>query len=90
MSFHGVVRRYVGGSGESWIGGGYSHGYSREELGDSAELAGTGRRHPSRQRRNPRAPAMAAGRLGEHQPSGARAVATLWQHSLGASVTVYL
>jgi YaiO family outer membrane protein len=38
ISYHGVVRRYVRGDGESFVGGGYSRGYSREELGDRAEL----------------------------------------------------
>ena len=48
-SFHAQVRRYIGGSGESYLGAGYSHGYSREELGDRAELTQPRRRHPARQ-----------------------------------------
>jgi YaiO family outer membrane protein len=89
VSFHAVVRRYVGGSGESWIGGGYSHGYSREELGDSAELqnldADTVRAnaeilvHPRW--------LLAASASTSRQERARRS--TLWQHSLGTSVTVY-
>jgi YaiO family outer membrane protein len=30
-SYHGLVRRYFGGDGTSFIGAGYSHGFSREE-----------------------------------------------------------
>ncbi|MGD9903565.1 MAG: YaiO family outer membrane beta-barrel protein [Vicinamibacterales bacterium] len=89
VSYHAVVRRYVGGSGESWIGGGFSHGYSREELGDSAELqnldADTVRLnaeilvHPRW--------LVAASASTSRQERARRQ--PLWQHSVGASVTVY-
>jgi YaiO family outer membrane protein len=37
-SYHGVVRRYFGAAGTSFIGGGYSHGYSREEPRGAGDL----------------------------------------------------
>jgi YaiO family outer membrane protein len=38
VSYHGLVRRYIRGDGVSFVGGGYSRGFSREELSDRAEL----------------------------------------------------
>jgi YaiO family outer membrane protein len=38
ISYHAVMRRYIRGDGESYVGAGYSRGYSREEIGDRAEL----------------------------------------------------
>ena len=89
MSFHGQVRRYVGGSGESFVGGGYSHGYSREELSDRAELLGLDAdtlRAGAELLVHPRwlLPASASTSRQERARRD-----TLWQHSLGASVTVY-
>lgn len=37
-SFHGTVRRYFGAAGTSFIGGGYSHGFSREEPRGAGDL----------------------------------------------------
>lgn len=37
-SYHGGFRRYVGGDGESYIGLAYSHGFSREEIRNVADL----------------------------------------------------
>lgn len=37
-SYHGSVRRYFGSSGTSFAGGGYSHGFSREEPRGSGDL----------------------------------------------------
>jgi YaiO family outer membrane protein len=37
-SYHGVVRRYFGAAGTSFIGAGYSHGYSREEPRGAGDL----------------------------------------------------
>ena len=37
-SYHGLVRRYFGGSGTSFVGFGYSHGFSREELRSNLDL----------------------------------------------------
>jgi YaiO family outer membrane protein len=37
LSYHGLVRRYIRGDGESFLSAGYSRGSSREELTDSAE-----------------------------------------------------
>jgi YaiO family outer membrane protein len=89
VSFHGVVRRYLGGSGQSWIGGGYSHGYSREELGDSAELqnldADTVRAN-TELLVHPRWLLAASASTSRQERAGR---STLWQHALGASVTVY-
>lgn len=37
-SYHGLVRRYFGSSGTSYVGGGYSHGFSREEPRGAGDL----------------------------------------------------
>lgn len=37
-SYHGVVRRYFGAAGTSFIGAGYSHGFSREEPRGAGDL----------------------------------------------------
>jgi YaiO family outer membrane protein len=37
-SYHAVVRRYFGSSGTSYIGGGYSHGFSKEEPRGEGDL----------------------------------------------------
>lgn len=87
ISYHAVVRRYVKGDGESFLGAGYSRGYSREEVGDVAELAllnaDTFR-------------ANAEIRVGRFVVSGNASTsrqervnrANLWQHSFGASLSV--
>ena len=87
ISYHAVVRRYVKGDGESFLGAGYSRGYSREEVGDVAELAllnaDTFR-------------ANAEIRVGRFVVSGNASTsrqeratrATLWQQSFGASLSV--
>ena len=38
-SYHAVVRRYFGAAGTSFVGGGYSHGFSREEPRGTGDLA---------------------------------------------------
>jgi YaiO family outer membrane protein len=88
ISYHAVVRRYVRGDGESFLGAGYSRGFSREELGDRAELqqldADTFRANVE---------LLFSGRYivaatasSSRQERAARS--TLWQHSFGASITV--
>ena len=37
-SYHGVVRRYFGSDGTSFLGVGYSHGFSREEIRNLTDL----------------------------------------------------
>ena len=37
-SYHGVVRRYFGSDGTSFLGMGYSHGFSREEIRNLSDL----------------------------------------------------
>jgi YaiO family outer membrane protein len=37
-SYHGVVRRYFGADGTSFIGMGYSHGFTRDEVRNLADL----------------------------------------------------
>ena len=37
-SYHGVVRRYFGSDGTSFLGVGYSHGFSREEIRNLSDL----------------------------------------------------
>jgi YaiO family outer membrane protein len=89
VSYHALIRRYVGGSGQSWVGGGYSHGYNREELGDSAELQNVNAdtvRANAEILVHPRW-LVAATASTSRQERAARS--PLWQHSFGASVTVY-
>lgn len=88
ISYHAVVRRYVRGDGESFVGVGYSRGYSREELGDRAELQ---QLDADTYRAN--AELLFGGRYilaatasTSRQERAVRS--TLWQHSFGASVTV--
>lgn len=88
VSYHAVTRRYVKGDGESFWGLGYSRGFSREEVGDSAELlllnADTfrGATEILFGRRNVVALSVSSSR----QERAGRS--TLWQHSAGASFTV--
>ena len=89
VSFHGLVRRYVGGSGESFVGFGYSHGYSRDELEDRAELlaldADTLRASAELLVHSRWLLAVSGSssrqERAERQP--------LWQHTLGGSLSVY-
>ena len=37
-SYHAQVRRYFGAAGTSYVGGGYSHGFSREEPRGAGDL----------------------------------------------------
>lgn len=37
-SYHGIARRYFGGAGTSFVGLGYSHGFSREEPRNAGDL----------------------------------------------------
>ena len=88
ISYHAVVRRYVRGDGESFLGLGYSRGYSREELGDRAELQQLG---ADTYRANAELLfgaryVVAATASTSRQERAARS--TLWQHSFGASLTV--
>jgi YaiO family outer membrane protein len=88
VSYHALVRRYVRGSDQSFVGAGYSRGYSREELGDRAELqnfdADTFRAH-TELLVHPRWLLAAAASSSRQE----RARGTLWQHSLSTSLTVY-
>lgn len=87
ISYHGVVRRYVRGDGQSFVGVGYSRGFSREEIGDRAELlqldADTFRANTE----------LLLGRYivavnGATSRQERAGRSTLWQHSFGATVTV--
>ena len=89
ISFQGQVRRYLGGSAQSYVGAGYSRGYSREELGDRAEFEGL---DADTVRANADVLVgsrwlLSASASSSRQERAQRS--TLWQHSLGASVTVY-
>ncbi len=88
VSFHGVVRRYIRGDGESFLTAGYSRGSAREEQTDRAELLQLG------------ADTFRAGAevlLGRTMVSVAGSTSrqerarfgTLWQHSFGASFSVF-
>lgn len=87
ISYHAVVRRYVRGDGRSFVGGGYSRGFSREELGDRAELQ---QLDADTFRANAEILVgryfLAANASTSRQERAARS--TLWQHSFGASITV--
>jgi YaiO family outer membrane protein len=88
LSYHGLVRRYIRGDGESFLSAGYSRGSSREELTDSAELqqldADTFR--AGAELLLGRAVVAVSGSTSrqERVRNG-----TLWQHSFGASFSVY-
>lgn len=88
ISYHGVVRRYVRGDGESFVGAGYSRGYSREEIGDRAELAllnaNTYRANAELLLRS-RYVVAVNGSSSRQERAGR---SPLWQHSVGASLTV--
>ncbi len=88
VSYHGLVRRYIRGDGESFLSAGYSRGSSREELSDRAELLQID------------ADTLRAGAeilLGRTMVSVAGSTSrqerarfgTLWQHTLGASFSVF-
>jgi YaiO family outer membrane protein len=89
VSFHAVARRYVGASGESFLGFGYSHGYSRDELDDRAELlvldADT-LRASAELLVHPRWLLAVSGSTSRQERAQRQ---SLWQHSVGASATVY-
>jgi YaiO family outer membrane protein len=87
ISYHGVVRRYVRGDGVSFVGAGYSRGFSREELSDRAELQ---QLDADTYRANVdllvgRAVVSAAGSTSRQERARR---GPLWQHSFAASVTV--
>jgi YaiO family outer membrane protein len=88
VSFHGVVRRYIRGDGESFLTAGYSRGSSREELSDSAELrqldADTFR--AGAEILFGRATVAVSGSTSRQERAR---FGTLWQHSFGASLSVY-
>lgn len=88
ISFHGLVRRYVRGDGESFLTAGYSRGSSREELSDRAELrqldADTFRAGAE----------ILLGRTmvavsGSTSRQERARLGTVWQHSFGGSFSVF-
>ncbi len=89
VSFHGLVRRYVGGSGESFVGFGYSHGYSRDELEDRAELLALDAdtlRASAELLVHPRWLLAVSGSSSRQERTERQ---PLWQHTLGGSISVY-
>lgn len=87
MSYHGVVRRYIRGDGISFVGAGYSRGFSREEVADRAELQQLG---ADTYRANVdllfgRITLSASGSTSRQERVRR---GTLWQHSFGTSVSV--
>ena len=88
VSYHGVVRRYIRGDGESYLTAGYSRGSSREELSDSAELrqldADTFR--AGAEVLFGRATVAVSGSTSRQERAR---FGTLWQHAFGASLSVY-
>lgn len=87
ISYHGLVRRYIRGDGVSFLGFGYSRGFSREELGDRAELqqldADTYRANFDLLLGRVTISASGSTSRQERVRRG-----TLWQHSFGTSVSV--
>ena len=88
VSFHGLVRRYIKGDGESFLSAGYSRGSSREELTDSAELrqldADTFRAGADVLLGRTVVSVTGSTSRQERARSG-----TLWQHTLSAAFSVY-
>lgn len=88
LSFHGLVRRYVRGDGESFLTAGYSRGSAREEIGDSAELrqldADTFRAGAELLLGRTIVAVSGSTSRQERSRNG-----TLWQHSFGASLSVF-
>jgi YaiO family outer membrane protein len=88
VSVHGVVRRYIGGDGESFLSAGYSRGSSREELSDRAELqqldADTFRAGVDKLFGRAIVSVNGSTSRQERVRGG-----TIWQHSFGASLSVY-
>lgn len=88
VSYHALARRYIRGNGESFLSVGYSHGRSREEIADRSELAlldaDTIRGGAE----------VLVGRTvvavtGSTSRQERARLGTLWQHSFGASLSVY-
>ena len=88
LSYHGLVRRYIRGDGESFLTAGYSRGSSREELTDRAELqqldADTFRAGAELLLGRTVVAVSGSSSRQERVRNG-----TLWQHSFGASFSVY-
>ena len=88
LSYHGLVRRYIRGDGESFLSAGYSRGSSREELTDSAELlqldADTFRAGAELLLGRTMVSVSGSTSRQERVRNG-----TLWQHSFGASFSVF-
>lgn len=85
-SYHGVVRRYIRGDGVSFLGVGYSRGFSREEVADRAELQQLG---ADTYRANAdvlfgRITLSASGSLSRQERVRR---GTLWQRSFGTSIS---
>lgn len=87
VSYHGVVRRYIRGDGVSFVGGGYSRGFSREEVADRAVLqqlgADTYRANTDLLFGRITLSASASTSRQERVRRG-----TLWQHSFATSLSV--
>jgi hypothetical protein len=88
LSYHGLVRRYIRGDGESFLTAGYSRGSSREEMNDSAELrqldADTFRAGAEVLFGRTVVAVSGSSSRQERSRNG-----TLWQHSFGASLSVF-
>jgi YaiO family outer membrane protein len=88
VSYHALARRYIRGDGESFLSAGYSRGRSREEIADRSELAlldaDTFRAGAE----------VLVGRTvvavnGSTSRQERARLGALWQHSFGASLSVY-
>lgn len=88
VSVHALVRRYIKGDGESFLSAGYSRGSSREELSDRAELqqldADTVRAGAELLFGRTVVAVSGSTSRQERVRNG-----TLWQHSFGASLSVF-
>jgi YaiO family outer membrane protein len=88
VSVHGLVRRYIRGDGESFLSAGYSRGSSREELTDRAELQQLDAdtfRAGAEVLFGRTVVAVSGSTSRQERVRGG----TLWQHSFGASFSVY-
>jgi YaiO family outer membrane protein len=88
VSVHALVRRYIKGDGESFLTAGYSRGASREELSDSAELQQLDAdtvRAGAEVLFGRTVVAVTGSTSRQERVRGG----TLWQHSFGASLSVF-
>lgn len=88
VSYHALARRYIRDNGESFLSMGYSHGRSREEIADRSELAllDADTFRGGAEVLFGRTVVAVTGSTSRQERAR---FGTLWQHSFGASLSVY-